>query len=130
MVQPGALRAGLIGAHIGRTRLPAALRLMCNAAGLDFGFELIDTAGRGDFDFAATVAGCRAAGWTGVSVTHPHKTQAADWAGVDMADESRALGACNLLVFGPPLRGLNTDYTGFLSAWRAERGGALPGRVA
>jgi len=130
MATPGALRAGLIGAHIGRTRLPAALRLMCDAAGLDFGFELIDTAGRDDFDFAGTVAACRAAGWTGVSVTHPHKTQAADWAGVDMADDLRALGACNLLVFGPPLRGLNTDYTGFLSAWRAERGGAQPGRVA
>lgn len=130
MTAAGALRAGLIGAHIGRTRLPAALRLMCDEAGLDFTFELIDSAGQQDFDFTETVAACRKAGWTGVSVTHPHKTEAADWAGDAMAADLRPLGACNALIFGPPLSGFNTDYTGFLSAWRAERGTALPGRVA
>ncbi|WP_212523339.1 NAD(P)-binding domain-containing protein [Actibacterium sp. MT2.3-13A] len=130
MAAPGALRAGLIGAHIGRTRLPAALRMMCEESGLDFAFELIDTADRPEFDFEETVAACRAAGWKGVSVTHPHKAQAADWVDGAMAAGLRGLGACNTITFGPPLRGFNTDYTGFLSAWRAERGAALPGRVA
>ncbi|MBD3678752.1 MAG: NAD(P)-binding domain-containing protein [Rhodobacteraceae bacterium] len=124
------LRAGLIGAHISRTRLPAALRLMCDEAGLGFDFELIDTAERAGFDFAATAAACRDAGWTGVSVTHPFKAQAFDWVGPGMDPSVEALGACNLMAFGQPLRGFNTDFTGFLSAWRAECGDMAPGRVA
>ena len=126
----GTLRAGLIGAHIGRTRLPAALRMMCDAAGLELEFDLIDISEAADFDFAAAVAERRAAGWTGVSVTHPCKSLAADWVGPAMAGEVQALGACNTLVFGPPLQGFNTDFTGFLSAWAAEMGAAVPGRVA
>ncbi|MDX1782329.1 MAG: NAD(P)-binding domain-containing protein [Thalassovita sp.] len=124
------LRTGLIGAHISRTRLPFALRMMCDDAGLDFEFDLIDTAERPGFDFAVTTAELRDAGWTGVSVTHPFKAQAAAWVGDGMQDDVEALGACNMLRFGPPLRGFNTDFTGFLSAWRTECGDLSPGRVA
>ena len=50
------LRCGLIGDHIGQTRFPAALQLMCQEAGIELSFELIDTAGQSDFDFAKFVA--------------------------------------------------------------------------
>lgn len=123
------LRAGLIGEHIGRTRLPFALEIMCGMAGWTLEFELIDTAGRGDFDFGATVDGLRAKGWTGVTVTHPWKTRAADYAGGAMLPELRGLGASNTLVFGPRLSAHNTDFTGFIGAWQASMDGP-PGRVA
>ena len=67
----GVLKAGLIGEHISRTRLPAALDIMCQMHGLTLDFQLIDTADMVDFDFTAKVDALRDAGWTGVTVTHP-----------------------------------------------------------
>lgn len=49
MTKQGMMQAGLIGAYISRTRCLAALRLMCDEAGLKLGFQLIDTAGMADF---------------------------------------------------------------------------------
>lgn len=123
------LRAGLIGAHIGQSRFARAMQIMCAEHGWRLAFEVIDTAERPGFDFNATVADLTAQGWTGVTVTHPWKTHAAAYAGPGMASEVRTLGACNILVFGPPLIGFNTDYLGFLGAWKAG-GPATPGRVA
>ncbi|MCG6902146.1 MAG: shikimate dehydrogenase [Rhodobacter sp.] len=125
----GILKAGLIGEHISRTRLPLALDIMCKMHGLTLDFELIDTADRPGFDFVATVDGLRAAGWTGVTVTHPYKTNAAAYAGAGMLAGLRGLGASNTLVFSDPLVGHNTDFTGFTGAWRAQMT-RPPGRVA
>lgn len=118
------LRAGLIGAHISRTRLPAALEIMCAAHGFALEFDLIDTAEVEAFDFVETVDQLRLDGWSGVTVTHPYKTDAAAYAGAGMAADVAHLGASNTLVFGDQLRGFNTDYTGFLAAFAqiTERG--------
>lgn len=124
------LRAGLIGQHIQKTRLPAALEIMCGEAGIGLDFELIDTALLEGFDFDRKVRELIAAGWTGVTVTHPFKMDAARFAGTGMSGEAAGLDASNTLIFGDPLRGLNTDYTGFLGAWRHIMGAEGPGRVA
>lgn len=123
------LKAGLIGEHISRTRLPFALKILCDRAGMDLDFKLIDSAGRDEFDFDATVDGLRGQGWTGVTVTHPWKTHAARYAGQGMLADLRGLGASNTLTFGPPLAGHNTDFTGFIAAWHAGMT-RTPGRVA
>lgn len=118
------LRAGLIGEHISRTRLPGALEIMCAEVGWMLDFTLLDTADDPDFDFNTTVDLAREDGWTGVTVTHPWKTDAARYAGDAMHKDVAHLGASNTLVFAPDLRGYNTDYTGFLSAFQpiADRG--------
>lgn len=120
------LRAGLIGAHITRTRLPAALKILCDNVGWALEFDLIDTAKRPDFDFNARLERARFEGWTGMTVTHPWKTHARKWIGADMTAQAAHLGAANTLVFDPR-HGFNTDYTGFLSAFKTF--GATPGRV-
>ena len=125
----GVLKAGLIGEHISRTRLPKALEIMCALNGWTLEFTLIDTAELPGFDFAAKVDELHADGWTGVTVTHPWKTHAADYAGPQMLRDLRGLGASNTLVFSDPLTGHNTDYTGFLGAWAAHMN-RTPGRVA
>ncbi|MGR3501344.1 shikimate dehydrogenase family protein [Pseudaestuariivita sp.] len=109
------LRGGLIGAHISRTRLPAALEIMCAEAGWSFDWTLIDTAEAPGFDFTTTVDKARAEGWTGVTVTHPWKTHARTMAGDGMVAEVAHLGAANTLVFNEKITGYNTDYTGFLA---------------
>ena len=124
------LRTGLIGAHIGRSRLSAALKIMCDDNDLAFEFTPIDTAERVGFDFARTVDDLREIGWSGVTVTHPHKAQAATYAGEAMDREVRDLGASNTLTFNPELVGHNTDFTGFLDAWRNAMGKEKPGNVA
>lgn len=124
------LRASLIGEHIQKTRLPAALRIMCDEAGIELAFDLIDTALLDSFDFDRQVEELIEAGWTGVTVTHPYKMDAARFAGAGMTGEAANLGAANTLIFGDPLTGLNTDFTGFLGAWRHIMGDEKPGRVA
>ncbi|MEM7636849.1 MAG: shikimate dehydrogenase [Pseudomonadota bacterium] len=124
------LTAGLIGSHIQKTRLPRALGLLCDDAGIDLDFELIDTDGIADFDFDAKVEDLRSRNWSGVTVTHPYKTFAARYAGASLLPEIAPLGASNTLIFGPPLTGHNTDFTGFISAWHASMGDTLPGNVA
>ena len=124
------LTAGLIGSHIQKTRLPRALKMLCEEAGIRFQFELIDTDGITDFHFDATVDDLQARDWSGVTVTHPYKTYAARYAGENLLPEIARLGASNTLVFGPPLSGHNTDFPGFISAWRAGMGDTSPGRVA
>ncbi len=112
------LRAGLIGENISRTRLPAALEIMCAEAGWTLDFTLIDTKQINDFDFIRTVKEAHANGWTGVTVTHPYKTNARAYAGDGMNAAVAHLGASNTLVFGNNIAGYNTDYTGFLAAMR------------
>ena len=121
------LRAGLIGQHISRTRLPAALGILCDAAGWTLEFDLIDTADIADFDLFATLDQMRSDGWTGVTITHPFKADAADYAGRAMHADARHLGAANTLVFGDDICGYNTDFTGFLSAFKALEN--TPGRT-
>ena len=124
------LKCGLIGGNISRTRLPLALDIMCKAHGLTLDFTPIDTEHDDAFDFAATVDMLRQDGWTGVSVTHPHKTEAAAYAGRHMDRAVAHLGASNLLLFGKTLSGWNTDYLGFIAAWQAVFKNRGPGEVA
>ena len=124
------LTCGLIGGNISRTRLPVALEIMCQAQGMSLDFTLIDTEDDPDFDFTTTVDMLRQDGWTGVTVTHPHKTEAAAYAGNAMDREVAHLGASNLLLFGKHLSGWNTDYLGFIAAWKSVFKNRGPGEVA
>ncbi|MDB2407854.1 NAD(P)-binding domain-containing protein [Jannaschia sp.] len=124
----GILRCGLIGENIGRSRLAKALDIMTQDHGGRLIFTPIDTASEIGFDFGTTIERLMAEGWTGVTVTHPWKTHAANWAGPAMIRGTKDLGAANTLLF-QPVAGHNTDYSGFLAAWPAILDRA-PGRVA
>ena len=125
------MRCGLIGENLSRSRFADGLQLLCRAHGLTLDFDLIDSAARTDFDFEATLEACRAQGWTGVSVTHPYKRRAALWLGDALDSALARIGSCNLVIFEPDgAKGGNSDYSGFVSAWREAEGDAGPGRVA
>ena len=125
------LTCGLIGSHISATRLPAALEIMCETTGLELTFTLIDTAELDAFDLEDRVVQLRDQGWNGVTVTHPHKTSAAALAGQNRSEDILRIGAANTLIFSQHgMEAHNTDYSGFIDAWRSWRGDSNPGRVA
>ena len=126
------LKLGLIGTGIGRSRAPELHRLAGRICGIELGYELIDLASAPADAFDATLEACRAQGYRGVNVTHPYKERALAQVHVD-SDSVRRLGAVNTVLFGDkdrPMRGFNTDYTGFMKAFAARFPGAPPGRVA
>jgi shikimate dehydrogenase len=131
MVMQQRLTMGLIGENISRTRLPAALEIMCAQHGLTLSFTPIDSKGDDGFDFDATVARLIADGWDGVTVTHPFKLNAAKAAGnhAPQGAGGTRLAASNLLKFSSPLIAYNTDYSGFIHMWRRLSDRA-PGHVA
>ena len=96
------------------------------ALGLDWAFVAFEVPAGATL---AALAGVRALGIDGLSVTMPHKDGAAT--AVDrMSETALALGAVNTVVRRPAnlLEGHNTDGVGFLDAVRADEGFEPAGR--
>ncbi|TYO85360.1 shikimate dehydrogenase family protein [Oceanicella actignis] len=120
------LKLGLIGDNIARSRSPLLHRLAGEQHGLRVQYDRLIPRDLGE-DFDAVFARCARGGYRGVNVTYPYKERAA--AKVIVEDPLvRAIGAVNTVLFEPDgPRGCNTDYTGFIAAYRAARGEASPG---
>ncbi|HSF92919.1 MAG TPA: shikimate dehydrogenase [Paracoccaceae bacterium] len=121
-----ALKLGLIGDNISRSRSPALHRLAGEQCGIEVQYDRLIPRELGE-SFNAVFDTCAGQGYRGINVTYPYKELAA--AKVIIADPLiRALGAVNTVLFeqdGP--HGFNTDYTGFIAAYRASRGDNAPG---
>lgn len=122
------IKLGLIGDNITRSKSPRLHRTAGKLTGLDVSYDRLIPRDL-DLTFAETFAQARNGGYRGINVTYPYKEIAADM--VTVSDPLvRAIGAINTVVFaseGP--QGFNTDYSGFMSAYRTVRGDAAPGRV-
>ena len=120
---------GLTGDNIQRSQSPLLHRLAGDLCGIDVSYEpLIPMDLRLDFD--AVFDRCRDAEYRGINITYPYKERV--FARLDIKDPAvRALGACNLAVFGEgrPAGG-NTDYSGFKAAFTEAFGHVSPGIVA
>jgi shikimate dehydrogenase len=116
----GATRlAALIGSPARHSLSPTIHNAAFAAAGLDWVFLAFEVpAGRGE----AAVAGMRALGIDGLSVTMPHKAAACE--AVDRRTPvAEALGAVNCVYrSGDHLVGDNTDAGGFVDALRIDEG--------
>lgn len=121
-------RLGLIGGNIAASRSPVLHTVCALSVGGNASYDLIIPAERGK-SFADLLQACAAQGFDGVNVTYPHKEEAA--ALVQAGDPVvAAMGSSNTVRFtadGP--RAFNTDYTGFMAAFRARFGDASPGHV-
>lgn len=111
--------AGVIGSPIRHSLSPAIFNAAFSAAGLDWAylaFEVPEGAA------GLAMAGVRALGLEGVSVTMPHKAAVID--GLDaLTEDAEALGAVNCVSRrGGVLHGDNTDGRGFLDALRLDEG--------
>lgn len=122
------IRLGLIGDNIAASRSPALHRLAGEMCGLDVVYDLL-VPRELKLDFDTTFDRARDGGYRGLNITYPYKEKVL--ARVSIEDPLvRSIAACNTLVFeGRDAAGTNTDYTGFLGAYRANFATA-PGRAA
>ncbi|HVX98215.1 MAG TPA: shikimate dehydrogenase [Pseudorhodoplanes sp.] len=122
---------GLVGKSIGRSLAPSLHEAAGKSCGLDVRYQLFDAHGLGfgedalgDILFAA-----QRLGFTGLNITFPFKEGILDHLDIRSPDVKR-VGSCNTVLFrNRKVEGYNTDYTGFISAWRGAFGNARPGIV-
>jgi shikimate dehydrogenase len=123
------IRLGLIGDNIAASRSPALHRLAGEMCGLDVRYDLL-VPRELKLDFDATFDRTRRDGYRGLNITYPYKERVVARIRID-EPIVRAIAACNTVVFeGEEVIGTNTDYSGFLAAFRTNFGSAAPGRVA
>ncbi len=124
-----AIRLGLIGDNIAASRSPALHRLAGQMCGLDVSYDLLVPRALG-LDFEATFDRAQAEGYRGLNITFPYKERVLPRVTIE-EPIVRAIAACNTVSFEPAgAIGTNTDYTGFLGAYRANFSNSTPGRVA
>ncbi len=122
------LRLGLIGDNIGASRAPLLHRLAGAQHGMDVTYDRLVPREMGK-DFDALFDHVAQAGYRGINVTYPYKEKAVRRVRIPDA-LVQAMGAVNTILFGKDQpEGFNTDYSGFLSAYRAARGDHPPGAV-
>jgi shikimate dehydrogenase len=129
-VSEGRVRLGLIGEGIARSLAPRLHEHLGRLHGVPVTYELIDGRGVAGFDPYTTARRCAQEGFRGVNVTQPFKRIMR--AHAQIADKAIAqIGSINtLLLNGSPAEapqreaagwtGTNTDYTGFLKAYRGR----------
>ncbi len=116
----GATRFAVVLGHpVAHSRSPAMMNAAFAAAGLDAVFLALDVA---PAELPACVAGLRAMGALGASVTVPHKHAVAALCD-ELAPAAAAIGAVNCLqLAGGRVIGHNTDSPGFTDALAAAGG--------
>ncbi|MCU1456071.1 MAG: shikimate dehydrogenase, partial [Actinomycetia bacterium] len=110
--------AAVIGDPVGHSRSPAIHNAAFAALGLDWVYVALPVpAGRG----AAAVRAVEVMGLSGLSVTMPHKADAA-YACDELTADARALGAVNAISRRPGggVIGDSTDGTGFIRSLADE----------
>ena len=122
------IRLGLIGDNIAASRAPRLHALAGALGGIEVRYDLLVPAEFG-LEFDALFERCANGSYHGINVTHPYKERAV--ARVEIEDPLvRAMGAVNLVRFEVGrARGFNTDYSGFVAAYRAKFGAGPPGVV-
>ncbi len=123
---PRPLGLGLIGDNIGKSRSPELHRLCGELTDTPVSYDLIVPT---DQSFEEVLKRCARSGMRGVNVTYPYKERAAGMVACDAI--AARVGSVNTIVFEPSgPAGHNTDYSGFIGAYRGAFGAMSPGAVA
>ncbi|HET7911743.1 MAG TPA: shikimate dehydrogenase [Pseudolabrys sp.] len=122
------IRLGLVGDNIAASRAPDLHRAAARICGIDLTYERLVPRDLG-LAFDAVIERAKEQGLRGLNITHPYKERILPF--VTIEDSTvRAIGACNTVLFGTQTIGLNTDYTGYIAAFKERFGDTLPGMVA
>ncbi len=123
-------KLGLVGAHIGRSRMAKLQSYLADISGESVQYELIDGTEIEGFNPETYFHTLAAQGYFGVNVTHPYKQIAfAQTAGALIEGHDR-IGSYNTLRFDQgKIYGANTDYSGFKRGYQYRRPQQTPGKV-
>ena len=123
------IRLGLIGDNIKASRAPKLHRLCGQMCGVEVSYELLIPAEQ-RLEFDPLFERCRAGFYRGLNITLPYKVRVMPKLVIN-DPMVRQIGAVNTVVFeAGEAFAFNTDYTGFIAAWRSCFGTRLPGKVA
>ncbi|WP_417788491.1 shikimate dehydrogenase family protein [Stutzerimonas xanthomarina] len=123
------IKLGLVGEGIAKSQSPDLHERLGDSLDLPVRYDLVDSLGIEDFDFPNAIQRLRAEGYRGTNVTFPFKEKAAQLADI-RGEGVRRVGTANTLLFDSDgLRAENTDYTGFISAYRHSFGDQPAGDV-
>lgn len=119
MITAATRAAGVIGEPVRHSLSPTIFNAAFAASGLDWAYLAFDVP---EGAAGLAMAGVRALGLEGVSVTMPHKAAVLD-ALDELTDDARALGAVNCVARrGAELVGHNTDGPGLVDALQVDEG--------
>lgn len=122
------VRLGLIGDNIAPSRSPALHRLAGELTRLRVSYDLLVPPQLG-LSFDEVLSAAHSEGLRGVNVTLPYKERVLARVRVDDPAVAR-IGAVNTVRFiEGEARGYNTDYSGFMAAFRATFGAVSPGQT-
>jgi shikimate dehydrogenase len=123
------MRLGLIGKAIMNSSAPDLHARLGELTGIPVTYDLFDANETPIESLESQVRKAMAEGYRGVNVTYPYKEIAVRLA--DCASEgARLVGSANTLVFSSGrIQAENTDFSGFISGYRATLGERAPGRV-
>ncbi|MGJ8586121.1 MAG: shikimate dehydrogenase family protein [Marinosulfonomonas sp.] len=128
MFSASTLQLGLIGDNIAQSLSPRLHRLAGAQNGLSVTYDRLVPAELG-MSLKQVFQHCRNTGYRGINVTYPYKEAVVEMLRID-DPLVRAIGATNTVVFEVDgAVGYNTDYSGFIAAYRAARGEAETGPV-
>lgn len=123
------IKLGLVGEGIAQSQSPDLHVRLGAVLNETVRYDLVDSRGIENFDFPGAIETLRAEGYRGTNVTFPFKERAAQLADL-LGEGARRVGTANTLLFDADgLRAENTDYTGFISAYRHSFGDRPPGDV-
>ncbi|MFY0663222.1 MAG: shikimate dehydrogenase [Natronospirillum sp.] len=123
------MKLALIGEGIAQSQSPDLHQRLGRQLGVPTQYDLIDALLQTDFDFATAVAQAKAAGYRGLNITYPFKERAVRLAD-DLSIGVTNVGSTNTLLFeGDRIRAENTDYSGFIRAYRLRFQTRPPGDV-
>ncbi len=123
------IRLGLIGDNIAGSQAPELHRLCGKLTGLPVTYDLLVPRDL-NLDFDGVFDRAQKGGYRGLNITYPYKEKVVGRLTVEDAS-IKAISACNTVIFESARpRGANTDYTGFIAAYRVSYGTASPGVVA
>lgn len=114
------IRLGLIGDNITRSKSPRLHRTAGQLTGLNVTYDRLIPKDLG-LTFDEVFEHAQDTGFRGINITYPYKELVTAKVSVD-DPLVRGIGAVNTVVFakeGP--KGFNTDYSGFMAAYRAAR---------
>ncbi|MFI0473213.1 shikimate dehydrogenase family protein [Halomonas sp. HMF6819] len=123
------IKLGLVGEGIAQSQSPDLHVRLGAALNEAVRYDLVDSRGVENFDFPGAIETLRREGYRGTNVTFPFKERAAKLADI-RGEGVKRVGTANTLLFEEGgLRAENTDYTGFISAYRHSFGERPAGEV-